>query len=525
MRKIFIFGIVAILMGLIAVQPVIGKTLKWGDKKDINSMDPYARGSSDTLAFLAHVYEPLVRYSIDLKFEPALATSWEIVEPTVWRFNLRKGVKFHNGNPFNADDVVASVKRVTHPNSGLRGNLPAVTDVRKVDEHTVDLILKGPYPLLRNDLTNIYMMDNEWMIANDCLDPPDIAKGGKSYATAHANGTGPFIQESRTPDAKTVLVVNPDWWDTPKHNLTRIEFMPIQSDATRVSAMLSGEINFTNVLPLQDAERVSRASDIQVMEGPSLRIIMLNLRIGADELQNSNIKGKNPLADVRVRKALYQSIDMDLIRKKIMRGKSRNCGLLVAPEIPGYAASLDGRYPYDPAAVKKLLAEAGYPNGFEVGFGFPNNKYMNDDEIGQAIASMWSKVGITPKVEIHPGSIYNKKYHNGDFDVFMMSWVTLPMMDTYSLVLQILATRTGSAGVFNIGKYYNARVDEIVEQAGVELDNKKRLKMMTEALKLAKDEIALIPLHQQPLSWAAMKSVKVVQTPDNKVRLWHATIK
>jgi peptide/nickel transport system substrate-binding protein len=525
MRRIFIFGIVAVLLAVFAVQPVVGKTLKWGDKKDINAMDPYARGSSDTLAFLAHVYEPLVRYSIDLKFEPALATSWEIIEPTIWRFNLRKGVKYHNGNPFNADDVVASIKRVTHPNSGLRGNLPAVTDVRKIDDHTVDLILKGPYPLLRNDLTNIYIMDKEWMVANDCLEPADIAKGGSSYASTHSNGTGPFIQDSRTPDAKTVLVVNPDWWDTPKHNLTRIEFLPIQSDATRVSAMLSGEINFTNVLPLQDAQRVANAPGIQVMEGPSLRIIMLNLRIAAKELKNSNIKGKNPLADVRVRKALYQAIDMDLIRKKIMRGKSRNCGLLVAPEIPGYVASLDERYPYDPAAAKKLLAAAGYPDGFQLGFGIPNNKYMNDDEIGQAIASMWAKVGINPKVEIYPGSIYNKKYHNGEFDVFMMSWATLPMMDSYSLVLQILATQTGSAGVFNIGGYYNARVDEIVEQAGVELDNEKRLKMMSEALKYAKDEIALIPLHQQPLSWAAKDNVTVIQTPDNKVRLWHARIK
>jgi peptide/nickel transport system substrate-binding protein len=181
---------------------------------DIRAMDPFANAESFTLSMLAHVYEPLVRYGRDLKIEPALASSWEVLEPTVWRFTLRQGVKYHNGNPFNADDVVASIKRVTHPNSPLKGNLSAVVDVRKVDDYTVDLTLNGTYPLLLNDLSNIYMMDQEWMTEHNCLDPTDPAKGEEGYATINTNGTGPFSVESRQPDVKTVLVVNPDWWDT-----------------------------------------------------------------------------------------------------------------------------------------------------------------------------------------------------------------------------------------------------------------------------------------------------------------------
>jgi peptide/nickel transport system substrate-binding protein len=233
-------------------------TLRWGAGRDINSLDPYSYGSTFTLSFLNHVYEGLVRYNADLQIEPALAESWETVESNIWRFHLRKGVKFHDGADFTADDVVASLTRVSDPSSPLRGNLPAYKSATKVDDYTVDIELVGTYPLLLNDLTNIHMFDAGWLKANNSEKPTDVAKKVEGYATFHANGTGPFMVESRVPDSKTVLVVNPNWWDERKHNVDRIEFTPISSAATRVAALLSGEIDYTEAAPCRTCRVLRR---------------------------------------------------------------------------------------------------------------------------------------------------------------------------------------------------------------------------------------------------------------------------
>lgn len=528
MRKSFLstalIGLLAISLCLIGSLPVAAKTLRWAFSGDVFSMDPHAHPASFTNAFHYHVYEPLVRYNQNLKLEPALAISWKVVEPAIWRFTLRRDVKFHNGNPFNADDVVASVKRVIHPNCPLRGHIPQVKDIRKVDDYTVDFILNGPYPLLLNDLTNILMMEKKWMTEHKCLDPVDPAKGETGYATANANGTGPFIMESRQPDAKTVLVVNSKWWDKPQHNLTRIVFTPIKSDATRVAALLSGEIDFMHPAPLQDLDRIGRAPGLKLLEGPELRIIFLMLNQGPAEPLESNIKGRNPLKDPRVRKALYQAIDMESIRTRLMRGKSRNTGNFVAPEIRGYDPALDPRFPYDVEAAKKLLTEAGYPDGFEIGLDCTNDRYVNDEKIGQAIVPMWAKIGVKAKLMVQSASIVMPKGMSGKSDIWMVGWATLPMMDAYSTLANLLSSPRGKLGTFNPGGYKNPQVDELIDKIGVELDESKRVKMISEAFKMAKEDNVVLPLHQQPLSWAVRDNVKIIQTADNMPRLWYARI-
>ncbi|HXH01986.1 MAG TPA: ABC transporter substrate-binding protein [Candidatus Competibacteraceae bacterium] len=524
MRKTGIILAVTTALSLAAAQPVLANTLRWGQKADINSLDPYSAPSSFTLAVLHHIYEPLVRYNQEMKIEPALAVSWERLAPAIWRFKLRQGVKFHNGNPFTADDVVASIKRVSHPDSPLRGNLPAYKDVRKVDDYTVEIEVNGPYPLLLNDLTNIFILDHEWMVENNALNPVDPAKGQEGYATTHANGTGPFKLERRQPDARTDFVVNPHWWDKPQHNLTRIEFRPIASDATRVAALLSGEIDLTSDAPLQDLERLAKTPNLTVLEGPSLRTIMLGFN-HRDELHASNVKGKNPLKDVRVRQALYQAINIEQINKKVLRGKARITGSLVAPEIPGYVEALNSRLPYDPDAAKKLLAEAGYPDGFEVGMDCPRGSYVSDEEICLAIVSMWARIGVKANLTVQPRSLYDPKMLGGKTDIYMLGWATLPMLDAYSLLSQLLATKAGANGASNPNGYSNPKLDALTKQASVELDETRRRALMAEALQLAKDDIAMLPLHQQPLSWVVRKNVQVAQTPDNLVRLWYATVK
>ncbi len=525
MRKSITSVIMTMTLGLAVTAPVMANTLRIAEASDIASLDPYSVTESNTLGFLHHIYEPLVRYNAELKLESALATSWEVVEPNIWRFKLREGVSYHNGNLFSADDVVASIKRAVDPNAPIRVNIPTVVDARKVDEMTVDIVLSKPDPLLLNYLTNVYVFDKEWMVEHNALKAIDLRKGEESYATTHANGTGPFQLKSRQPDAKTVLVVNTQWWDKPQHNLTKIEFTPISSDATRVAALLSGEIDLMYPAPLQDVNRIVATPGVKVMEAPSLRTIMFGFNQRDSQLHDSNIKGTNPLKDQRVRKALYQAINMDLIREKIMRGKSRNAGLLVAPEVPGFDASLNERFPYDPKAAKALLAEAGYPNGFRVGLDCTNDRYVNDEEICQAVVSMWARVGVKANLTAQSKGNHFQKMLGGGSDIYMFGWATLPMLDTFSALTGFLATPAEKLGTWNPGGYSNTRIDTLIDQVSGELDETKRRQMLAEALKIARDEVALLPLHQQPLSWGVREEVSLPQTADNKPRLWYAHIK
>ena len=501
------------------------KTLKWGAAREIASLDPYSYGDTFTLSVLNHVYEGLVRYTGDLKIEPALAESWETVSPTVWRFKLRQGVKFHNGNPFTADDVIASLARVSHETSPLKGNLPAYKSSKKIDDHTVEIEVNGPYPLLLNDLTNIFIFDKEWLVANNSELPTDSGKGVKGYATDNANGTGPFIVESRRADAKTVYAKNPNWWDKPQHNLDKIEFMPISSASTRVAAMLSGEIDFTNVAPLQDLPRLTASPDVKVLQTNELRTVIfaLNLR---DTLFESDIKDKNPLKDKRVREALYRAIDIDSVQRRAMRGLSRNTGALVAPAIPGYDPSQDTRLPFDLEGAKKLLAEAGYPNGFNFLMNCQIDSLVNEEEFCQAVASMWSRAGLKPNLSMGPRSQQTPKRVKGEFDIISFGWANEPMIDAYSILIQVMRSKSGTGGVFNWGNWGDPRIDALIDKAGVELDSAKRIPMMSEALKIAKDEHLFIPMHQQPMAWAIRNTVeKTVQASDNKPRLWLTTMK
>lgn len=495
-------------------------TLRWGAPRDIGSLDPYSFGDTFTLSVLNHVYEGLVRYDANLKIEPALAVRWETVTPTTWRFHLRRNVVFHNGNPFTADDVIASLERVSHPSSPLRGNLPAYKSATKVDDHTVDIEVTGTYPLLLNDLTNIYIFDKEWLVANNATVPTDAGRGVEGYATGNANGTGPFIVESRRPDSRTVFVVNPRWWDEPRHNVTRIELMPIASSATRVAAMLSGEIDFTNLAPLQDLPRLEAAQGVRVLQASELRTVFLVLN-QRDTLHQSDIRDRNPLKDRRVREALYRAIDIDSLQRRVMRGLSRNTGSIVAPAIPGYAPDLDQRLPHDPARARALLAEAGYPNGFSFVFSCLNDGLVSEEEVCQAIAAMWSRIGVRPTLSIAPRAVETPKRVRGDFDIATLGWANEPMIDAFSVLVQVLHSKSGTAGVFNWGGWGSPRIDALTQAAAVEMDNEKRIAIMTEALRIVRDEIIFIPLHQQPMAWAARRNVEaIVQLSDNKPRHW-----
>lgn len=501
---------------LTLAMPASATTLKWGASRDISSLDPYSYGDSFALGVLNHSYEGLMRYDRNLKLEPALAVSYEIISPTTWRFKLREGVKFHNGADFTADDVQASLVRATSPKSPLRGNIPAYKGSRVIDSHTIEIVVSANYPLLLNDLTTIYIFDAGWLKDNNAEAPTDVGSGTEGYATYNENGTGPFKVESRQPDAKTIFVKYEGWWDKPQHNIDRIELTPIASSATRVAALLSGDIDFTDQAPVQDLPRLEAATgQVKLLEGTDLRTVM----IGFSQRDQLLSGAPNPMKDLRVRQAMQLAIDLDLIQKRVMRGKSRNAGALVAPQIPGYDAALDQPVKADPERAKALLKEAG-AEGFEFEFNCADT-LVNEEQMCQAVASMWSRVGLKPKLDQGPRAVQTPKRSAGKVDVYTLGWATLPMLDAYSLTSQVLHTKEGSFGIFNWGGWSDKEFDKVTEASAVELDATKRLALEAQSLKIAKEHSLMIPLHQQPLAWAT--SAKIADFPlfsDNLPRLW-----
>ncbi|HJT06106.1 MAG TPA: ABC transporter substrate-binding protein [Stellaceae bacterium] len=507
--------VAALWVALALPQPGTAKTLKFANDGDVSSMDPYFLNETFLLSFLGNVYEPLVGRGKHLELVPKLAQSWEPVEPTVWRFHLRPNVKFAGGEPFTADDVVYSYHRVIGEGSDLKGNLATVTDVKKVDDLTVDIVTKIPNPLLPGDLAIWYMMSKSWCEKNGAGKVASVSKKEENYATYHTNGTGAFMVTQREPDVRTVAVPNPNWWNKPEHNLTEVDFSVIKSDATRVAALLSGEVDMVYTVPIQDVERINAAPHRKVLQGPELRTIFLGMDQWRDELIDSDVKGKNPFKDVRVRRAFYQAIDEDAIVKKVMRGAATASGLMVAPQVHGWDKELNQRYPYDVKEAKRLLAEAGYPEGFSVGMNCPNDRYVNDEQICQAVAAMLARIGVKVNLVAETKSKYFGKILARNTSFYMLGWTPVTY-DANNTLFNIMATPDAAGrGKFNLGKYSNPRFDELVTEITSELDPAKRQAEINEAFKIHKEDFGHIPLHQQALAWGVKDNVHLTQLPDN----------
>lgn len=490
-------------------------TLRLANQGDSTSMDPHSLNESLQLSFTGNVYEPLVGRDKKLGLVPLLASSWKQTSPTVWRFELRKGVKFHDGQPFTADDVLFTFARIQGDGSDMKSYATTIKEVRKVDSHTVDIETGAPFPILPDVITFVYMMNKAWCEENKAMQPVDRRKGVENAASFRANGTGPFKLKERQPGTRTVLVKNPAYWDKVEGNVDEVIFTPIGNDATRVAALLSGEIDLMEPVPLQDVARVSANPNLKVMQGPELRTIFLGMDQKRDELQFSNVKGKNPFKDVRVRRAFYQAIDIETIKKTVMRGASAPTALMIAPGIRGFVPEMNKRLPYDPAAAKKLLAEAGYPDGFEVGMNCPNDRYVNDGEICQAVAANLARIGVKVNLQAEAKATYFPKILRRDTSFYLLGW-TPSTYDSHNVLNAIMGTPSDKGrGQFNLGSYSNARIDEITAQVQSETDQTKRNALIAEAFKIHQDEVGHLPLHQQALAWAMKKSLDLVQSPDN----------
>jgi peptide/nickel transport system substrate-binding protein len=496
------------------------QTLRWANDGDVNSMDPYTRQETLLLAFNSHIYEPLVRRGREMKPEPALAERWEQPSPTVWRFHLRQGVKFTDGTAFTADDVVFSSVRAKAPGSNVSSYMASVKEVRKVDDHTVDFETHVPDPIFLQEITGWGIMSKQWSEKNNATRPADLTSREENFATRNAMGTGPFKLVSREPDRRTVLERNPDWWDKPEHNLQRVEFTIIANDATRVAALLSGEIDFVYTVPPQDVERIRRTPNMQVIQGPELRTIYFGMDQSRPELLKSDVKGKNPFQDARVRRAMNMAIDTQAIQRTVMRGQSRPTGLLWGPGVNGFEEVDDKRYPVDAEGAKKLLAEAGYPNGFGVTLDCPNDRYVNDEAICTAAVSMLARIGVRVTLNAQTRARFfaevNAPRYNTSF--YLLGW-TPQTSDAHNVLYSLAGTRDGTRGVFNNGGYSNPNLDRLTDRIAVETDQAARQRMISEGAAILQDVAAYVPLHQQQIVWAARKGVDMVQTADNYIQL------
>ena len=521
---------VAALMMTFGVSLAEAKPFRFANDGDVGSMDPTFRNETFQLTFIANIYEALLQRDRNLGLEASLATEWKQVEPMLWRFKLRQGVKFHDGTPFTADDVVFSVNRAATAPSNMTGYFASLKEVRKVDATTIEFETKVIDPLLDQKLVQIYILSKPWAEKNNATKSTDVTKPTEeNYATRNANGTGPFLLKLREPGVKTTLVPNPNWWGKAEHNLTDIAFSVIQNDATRVAALLSGEIDFIYTVPPQDTERLSKADNTKIMQGPETRVVYLGFDQARDELQESNIKGKNPFKDVRVREAFYRAIDIEAIKTRVMRGQATPVALMVAPGINGYVKALDVRPKYDPDAARKLLADAGYPNGFETGMDCPNDRYVNDEAICQAVAAMLARIGIKVNLLAQTRTKYFAKILGPGYNTsfYMLGWSPAATYDTHNVFEQLLQTRNAAAkkGAFNVGGYSNPQFDALTDKLEQEVDKAKRDAMIAEAHKIFQKDFANIPLHQQALIWAMRKSVDAVQLADNSFPLRFVQVK
>lgn len=510
------------------------KTFKWANAGDVSAMDPYYRNEAFLLAFLENIYEPLVRRDRKLGVEAALAVKWGQTAPTTWFFDLRHGVKFHDGSPFTAADVVFSLNRANSGGSNMKSYFSSVKEIRQVDDFRIEVDTKYPDPMLASKWATIFIMSKAWAEKNNAAVTPDGSKNEENFATRNAMGTGPFMLKERRAGERTVLVNNPNWWDKATHNLTEVIFTPVPSPATRIAALKSGDIDMTYEVPPQDTDGLKRDPNVKVIEGPEMRIVYLGFDQERDELVESNVKGKNPFKDRRVREAFYRSIDVESIRRVVMRGQAFPIALMITPDTNGYVKALDKRPPMLKAEdAKKLLTAAGYPHGFEVGMDCPNDRYVNDEKICQAVVAMLARIGVKVNLLAQTRGKWFAKilrkadYSPGQTSFFLLSWSPAITYDAHNVFEALLETpnRETKKGMFNIGGYSNKKFDELADKIEQETNKAKRDAMIAEATKIYTEDYAYIPLHQQAVIWATRKNIELYQPSDGRFPLRFVSVR
>jgi len=464
------------------------------------SQDPQVQLSGGMLQFSHWVFDPLVRYRQDMSFEPRLAERWERIDDLTMRFYLRKDVKFHSGNPFTAADVKFTFERF-YESPDFKGLFTPFDGCYVVNDHVVDIKTKQPYALLINMATYIFPLDSKFYAGTDDTGQPKdaVVKIGPSFALKNESGTGPFKVTEWEQGAKYVLDRFADYWDKDSPgNVSQIVLTPIKEEATRVAALLSGDVDFITPVPPQDFQRIRKDDKVKLVTYSGGRIITFQL----------NQKRRAEFKDVRVRQAIVYAVNNVGIAKKIMKGTATPAGQQGPKGYMGFNSALEPRY--DLKKAKALMKAAGFEKGFEVSMIAPNNRYVNDEKIAEATASMLSKINIKVNLKTMPKAQYWDEFDAQVADIQMIGWHSdTEDSGNFTEFLGMCPNKETGYGQYNSGNYCNSKVDELTMAAQVETDLAKRTKILQEIEKILYDEAAFIPFHWQNHSYAGKNDVMI----------------
>ncbi|RVU44632.1 ABC transporter substrate-binding protein [Rubrivivax rivuli] len=520
----------ALLLPLLAALPASAQTLRWASQGDAMTMDPHSQNETLTNSMNGQVYETLVVRDRQLNLVPGLATAWQQTGPLTWRFTLRSGVKFHDGAPFTAEDVVFSIQRAQLPTSNVAVYANALGEPKAVGPLTVEFRTPRVNPVFLQQLGTIFIMNKAWCEKHRVAKPLDFKNREESHASFNANGTGPFMLDKRQPGTRTTYKRFAGWWGEREGrrtgNVQEIVFNSIANDATRLAALVSGEIDFVIDPAPRDVPRLRRTAGVKVIEGPENRALFIGMDQSRDELLYSSVKGKNPFKDIRVRQALYHAIDIETLRTKLMNGLAVPTGSPLPSPLGHYNdPEFEKRLPFDVARARALMAEAGYAEGFEVTMDCPNNRYVNDEEICISLASMWAQIKVKLRVNAQPRALWFPKMERGETSLFILGWggAVTDAETTITPVMRVPGPQ--GQGYYNWGRVKNEKFEQLAAASSIEPDPKKREGLIKAALREYRDQVHLIPLHRQVIPWAARSNVEVVHRADNWLEVAWVTVK
>ncbi len=514
----------ALALALGTAAPLDAETLRWARVGDALTLDPHSANEGPTSTVLHHIYETLVDRAVDGSLEPRLATEWRIHpdDDTVWVFTLREGVTFHDGTPFTAEDVVFSLNRARADTSDFRGLHAAVADVTAVDDHTVHVQMEGPAPLWVQNLTNTFMMSRAWAEENNVTQPQDFAAGEENFAVRNTNGTGPYILVERDPEVRTVMRINEDHWAETPPQVTEIIYTPISEAATRVAALLAGDVDFVQDVPVQDIARLEQTDGIRVTTGPENRNIFFSYDQGSEELRSASVPG-NPFANPLVREAMALALDRDAIQQVVMRGQSQPSAAPLPPFVNGWTEEKHAYSGPDYERAAELMAEAGYPDGFSVDFHCPNDRYLNDEAICTAFVAMLGRIGINANLVAQSRTIHFPLIQNEETDFYLLGW-GVPTFDSQYVFDFLVHTKEGARGGWNGSRYSNPEVDALIQAMATETDLEARDAMIAQVWDQVMEDRVFLNVHNQLLAYATRDGVAIEVHPENQPNMWEATI-
>lgn len=485
--------IIAFCLTVLLCHNAMSATLRMAFDADPISLDPHEQLSESTLQFSHIAFDPLIRWGKNSQFEARLASHWERIDAQTMRFYLREGVTFSSGNQFTADDVVYTIQRLkTSPD--FRAMFDTIAFAKAVDSHTVDVKTTYNNPLLLNIMTYVFPLDKTFYQGRD-----QIIKFGNTFASRNVSGTGPFILTNRELGSRMEFDRNPNYWDkTTAGNVEHIVLTPIHADSTRLAALLSGDVDFISPVSPIDVERARRMKGIQLVTMPGTRILLMHM----------NQDRRPEFQDVRVRKAINLAINKPLIVEKLLKGFATPAGQLSADRFLGYVDEL--RPEYNPVKARKLMQEAGYEKGFRISMMAPNNRYMNDEKVAQAIAAMLARINITVDLKTLPKAQYFQEFDARSADMMMLGWQS-DTVDSNNLFEFIVACENPDTGLgaYNASAYCQPGIDADIRQSNREMNPERRSRHLQQIERRLHNDAAVVPLYWQSLIWAAKDNINI----------------